>query len=79
MSEADRAAAPHPRGCTSSHQRGLRCGAGLVRKSVSRVAIGLYLPGRDVSDPMGQGDGVFNDCAVLIEAGAALHIGRSRP
>ncbi|KMS74180.1 hypothetical protein ACM01_14745 [Streptomyces viridochromogenes] len=41
--------------------------------------LGLYLPGRDVPDPMGQGDEVFNDCAVLIEAGTALHIGRGHP
>lgn len=41
--------------------------------------LGLYLPGRDVPDPMGQGDEVFNDCAVLIEAGTALHIGRGLP
>ncbi|MEU9662823.1 low molecular weight phosphotyrosine protein phosphatase [Streptomyces chartreusis] len=38
--------------------------------------LGLYLPGRDVPDPIGQGDNAFNDCTVLIEAGTALHIGR---
>ncbi|MFD9424003.1 MULTISPECIES: hypothetical protein [unclassified Streptomyces] len=39
----------------------------------------LYLPGRDVPDPMGQDENTFNDCAVLIEAGTAPHIGRRRP
>ncbi|MFD4945402.1 hypothetical protein ACFVYE_42060 [Streptomyces sp. NPDC058239] len=38
--------------------------------------LGLYLGNRDVPDPMGQGDDVFNDCAVLIETGTALHFGR---
>ncbi|NED92336.1 hypothetical protein G3I76_71285 [Streptomyces sp. SID11233] len=37
--------------------------------------LGLYLGDRDVPDPMGQSDEVFNDCAVLIEAGTALHLG----
>lgn len=41
--------------------------------------LGLYLGDRDVPDPMGRGDEVFHDCAVLIEAGTALHIGRDRP
>jgi protein-tyrosine phosphatase len=41
--------------------------------------LGLYLPGRDVPDPIGQGDDVFNECAVLIEAGTALHVGRNHP
>ncbi|MEV8626027.1 low molecular weight phosphotyrosine protein phosphatase [Streptomyces sp. NPDC051079] len=41
--------------------------------------LGLYLPGRDVPDPMGQGEAAFNDCAVLIEAGTALHTGMRRP
>lgn len=41
--------------------------------------LGLYLRDRDVPDPIGQGDEVFNDCAVLIEAGTALHIGRGLP
>lgn len=41
--------------------------------------LGLYLGDRDVPDPMGQGDDAFNDCAVLIEAGTALHISRHRP
>lgn len=41
--------------------------------------LGLYLQDRDVPDPMGQGEDVFNECAVLIEAGTALHIGRRRP
>lgn len=40
--------------------------------------LGLYLPGLDVPDPMGQGEDAFNDCAVLIEAGTALHVGRGR-
>ncbi|RPK92818.1 Low molecular weight protein-tyrosine-phosphatase ptp [Streptomyces sp. ADI98-10] len=35
----------------------------------------LYLGDRDVPDPMGQDDAAFNECAVLIEAGTALHIG----
>ncbi|MEU9619145.1 low molecular weight phosphotyrosine protein phosphatase [Streptomyces sp. NPDC048155] len=39
----------------------------------------LYLGDRDVPDPMGQGDEMFSECAVLIEAGTALHIGRRRP
>ncbi|MFF1320720.1 hypothetical protein [Streptomyces sp. KS_5] len=47
------------------------CGEDSVHK------LGLYLPGRDVPDPIGQGEDAFNDCAVLIEAGTALHIGRS--
>ncbi|MBA4863757.1 low molecular weight phosphotyrosine protein phosphatase [Streptomyces sp. PSKA54] len=38
--------------------------------------LSLYLPGRDVPDPMGQGDDAFNECAVLIEAGTALHLGQ---
>ncbi len=38
--------------------------------------LGLYLGDRDVPDPMGRGQEVFNDCAVLIETGTALHIGR---
>lgn len=41
--------------------------------------LGLYLPGRDVPDPMGQDEKTFNDCAVVIEAGTALHTGRRRP
>ncbi|MFF3159815.1 hypothetical protein [Streptomyces sp. NPDC057910] len=41
--------------------------------------LGLYLPGRDVPDPMGQDETTFNDCAVVIEAATALHIGRRRP
>lgn len=38
--------------------------------------VGLYLGDRDVPDPMGRSDEAFNECAVLIEAGTALHIGR---
>ncbi|MET7457433.1 low molecular weight phosphotyrosine protein phosphatase [Streptomyces sp. NPDC005574] len=38
--------------------------------------LALYLGDRDVSDPMGQDDAAFNDCAVLIEAATALHVGR---
>lgn len=41
--------------------------------------IRLYLPGRDVPDPMGQDENTFNDCAVVIEAGTALHIAGRRP
>ncbi|MFC4518043.1 low molecular weight phosphotyrosine protein phosphatase [Streptomyces ehimensis] len=41
--------------------------------------LGLYLRDRDVPDPMGQRDDAFNDCAVLIEAGTALHLGRDLP
>jgi protein-tyrosine phosphatase len=37
--------------------------------------LGLYLVDRDVPDPMGKDDAAFNDCAVLIEAGSALHVG----
>ncbi|MFF3127986.1 hypothetical protein ACFVRD_38140 [Streptomyces sp. NPDC057908] len=40
------------------------------------LKLGLYLSDRDVPDPMGQDEEVFNDCAVLIETGTALHIGR---
>ncbi|MGW1327973.1 arsenate reductase/protein-tyrosine-phosphatase family protein [Streptomyces antibioticus] len=36
--------------------------------------IRLYLPGRDVPDPVGQDENAFNDCAVVIEAGTSLHI-----
>lgn len=39
----------------------------------------LYLGDRDVPDPMGQDDDAFNDCAVLMEAGTALHIGWPSP
>ncbi|MFI0739249.1 low molecular weight phosphotyrosine protein phosphatase [Streptomyces sp. NPDC021100] len=39
----------------------------------------LYLGDQDVPDPMGRGDDTFHDCAVLIEAATALHIGRRRP
>ncbi|WP_406514984.1 hypothetical protein OH809_08610 [Streptomyces sp. NBC_00873] len=39
----------------------------------------LYLGDRGVPDPMGQGDEVFNECAVLIEAGTALRINRRHP
>ncbi|MEU5163975.1 low molecular weight phosphotyrosine protein phosphatase [Streptomyces sp. NPDC020875] len=39
----------------------------------------LYLPGRDVPDPMSQDQNTFNHCAVVIEAGTALHIGRRHP
>ncbi|MEU1308141.1 low molecular weight phosphotyrosine protein phosphatase [Streptomyces cinnamoneus] len=38
------------------------------------VKLRLYLGDRDVSDPIGKDDAAFNDCAVLIEAGTALHI-----
>ncbi|MEU9397603.1 low molecular weight phosphotyrosine protein phosphatase [Streptomyces sp. NPDC048324] len=38
--------------------------------------LALYLGDRDVPDPMGQDDAAFNHCAVLIEAGTALHLGR---
>lgn len=43
------------------------------------LKLGLYLGNRDVPDPMGQGDDVFNDCAVLIETGTALHLDRRIP
>ncbi|MER5631670.1 hypothetical protein [Streptomyces nitrosporeus] len=33
----------------------------------------LYLGDRDVPDPMSQDDAAFHECAVLIEAGTALH------
>ncbi|MFF7359096.1 low molecular weight protein-tyrosine-phosphatase [Streptomyces filipinensis] len=36
----------------------------------------LYLGDRDVPDPIGKDQAAFNDCAVLIEAGTALHVGR---
>ncbi|MEU6404993.1 hypothetical protein [Streptomyces sp. NPDC046985] len=36
----------------------------------------LYLGDRDVPDPMGHDDAAFQECAVLIEAGTALHDGR---
>ncbi|MGV4984682.1 arsenate reductase/protein-tyrosine-phosphatase family protein [Streptomyces sp. NRAIS4] len=35
--------------------------------------LALYLGDRDVPDPMGKEVDAFNDCAVLIEAGTALH------
>ncbi|MFF4083387.1 low molecular weight protein-tyrosine-phosphatase [Streptomyces sp. NPDC001777] len=35
----------------------------------------LYLGDRDVPDPIGQDGAAFDDCAVLIEAGTALHAG----
>ncbi|GHE76200.1 hypothetical protein GCM10017778_72450 [Streptomyces vinaceus] len=38
--------------------------------------LSLYLPGHDVPDPIGQDESTFNDCAVVIEAGTALHTGR---
>ncbi|MFI1767543.1 low molecular weight protein-tyrosine-phosphatase [Streptomyces sp. NPDC020800] len=34
----------------------------------------LYLGDSDVPDPMGKDQDAFNACAVLIEAGTALHI-----
>ncbi|MGW5465179.1 arsenate reductase/protein-tyrosine-phosphatase family protein [Streptomyces sp. NPDC003996] len=36
--------------------------------------LGLYLGDRDVPDPMGKDQEAFNACAVLIEAGTALHV-----
>ncbi|MEU9478644.1 low molecular weight phosphotyrosine protein phosphatase [Streptomyces sp. NPDC048191] len=36
----------------------------------------LYLNDRDVPDPMGKDQQAFNSCAVLIEAGTALHVGQ---
>ncbi|MGW7639520.1 arsenate reductase/protein-tyrosine-phosphatase family protein [Streptomyces decoyicus] len=48
------------------------CGEANERK------LGLYLRDRDVPDPMGQGDDAFDGCAVLIEAGTALHTGGRR-
>ncbi|KUM97354.1 hypothetical protein AQI95_41785 [Streptomyces yokosukanensis] len=36
--------------------------------------LGLYLGDRDVPDPMGKDQEAFNACAILIEAGTALHI-----
>lgn len=41
--------------------------------------LSLYLGDRDVPDPMGKDQEVFNACAVLIEAATALHVGRPRP
>ncbi|WP_323188122.1 hypothetical protein [Streptomyces sp. NBC_00237] len=38
----------------------------------------LYLGHEDVPDPMGRGEEAFRECAVLIEAGTALHLG-NRP
>ncbi|MEU8893403.1 low molecular weight phosphotyrosine protein phosphatase [Streptomyces sp. NPDC048442] len=35
-----------------------------------------YLGDRDVPDPMGQSDDTFHECAVLVEAGTLLHLGR---
>ncbi|MET9466567.1 low molecular weight phosphotyrosine protein phosphatase [Streptomyces sp. NPDC006544] len=40
--------------------------------------LSLYLPGRDVPDPMGQDESTFNACSVVIEAGTALYTGRRR-
>ena len=36
--------------------------------------LALYLGDRDVPDPIDQDDDTFDSCAVLIEAGTALHI-----
>jgi protein-tyrosine phosphatase len=41
--------------------------------------LALYLGDREVPDPMGQSDEAFNDCAVLIETGTMLHLGRLHP
>ncbi|WSU56205.1 hypothetical protein OG254_39535 [Streptomyces sp. NBC_01092] len=38
--------------------------------------LALYLGDRDVPDAMGKDHVAFNDCAVLIEAGTALHVGQ---
>ncbi|MEU8034634.1 low molecular weight protein-tyrosine-phosphatase [Streptomyces sp. NPDC049099] len=38
--------------------------------------LGLYLGHSDVPDPMGKDQDAFNTCAVLIEAGTALHVGQ---
>ncbi|MEU6664457.1 low molecular weight phosphotyrosine protein phosphatase [Streptomyces sp. NPDC046727] len=38
--------------------------------------LSLYPTDRDVPDPMGKDQEAFNACAVLIEAGTALHVGR---
>jgi protein-tyrosine phosphatase len=38
--------------------------------------LALYLGDRDVPDPMGKDQEAFNACAVLIEAGTALHVGQ---
>lgn len=38
--------------------------------------LGLYLGDSDVPDPMGKDQDAFNACAVLIEAGTALHVGQ---
>ncbi|MFI0977792.1 low molecular weight phosphotyrosine protein phosphatase [Streptomyces sp. NPDC021093] len=43
-----------------------------------KLRLCLCLCDRDVPDPTGQGDEVFHECAVLIEAGTALHLGRRR-
>ncbi|MGW2699735.1 arsenate reductase/protein-tyrosine-phosphatase family protein [Streptomyces sp. NPDC001340] len=43
-------------------------------KNAEKLA--LYLNDRDVPDPMGKDQAVSNDCALLIEAGTALHVGR---
>ncbi|KOU62691.1 hypothetical protein [Streptomyces sp. IGB124] len=39
----------------------------------------LYLTDQDVPDPMGQDETTFQDCAVVIEAGTALHVARRLP
>ncbi|MEU6284913.1 low molecular weight phosphotyrosine protein phosphatase [Streptomyces sp. NPDC047028] len=38
--------------------------------------LALYLGDRDVPDPMGKDQETFNACAVLIDAGTALHVGQ---
>ncbi|WEO92755.1 low molecular weight phosphotyrosine protein phosphatase [Streptomyces sp. FXJ1.172] len=40
--------------------------------------LALYLGDRDVPDPMGKDQDAFNACAVLIEAGTALHVGQTQ-
>ncbi|MGW1170567.1 hypothetical protein [Streptomyces sp. NPDC002550] len=47
-----------------------------IRSEGSERKLGRYLGDRDVPDPMGGDQEAFNACAVLIEAGTALHVGQ---
>ncbi|MFC9932548.1 hypothetical protein [Streptomyces sp. NPDC127190] len=47
-----------------------------IAKDDVQPEIALYLGDSDVAAPMGNDQDAFNACAVLIEAGTALHVGR---
>ncbi|MEU6111031.1 hypothetical protein ABZ853_21820 [Streptomyces albidoflavus] len=46
-----------------------------LRADEDSLKFHLYLGNADVPDPMGKDSDAFNDCAVLVEAGTALHLG----